>query len=284
MTLQAPSTEVVKLACLAPSIQNSQPWLWRVRDNVIELYADRRHELAVADPSARGLVISCGAALHHAQVAARALGWRTQVSRLPDPNSPDLMARLTLGPARPTQAATAGLQAILDRCTDRRRFTTWPIPAERLTALVSAAEARGASAVAVTDAADRVQVEVTMNRAIDAQTRAVEPWPDENLTQQDGILVLGGPKDDVPDWLRTGEALSALWLRATVDGLSVVPLSGAIETEETRHALRHGVLGGRLAPHLLVRVGWQAIGRSELARTPRRPIADVLLSTSLAAR
>ena len=29
-------------------------------------------------------------------------------------------------------------------------------------------------------------------------------------------------------------------------------------------------------PHLLVRIGWQAIGRSQLPRTPRRQVDEVL--------
>ena len=45
---------------------------------------------------------------------------------------------------------------------------------------------------------------------------------------------------------------------------------------ETRQALQHEVLGGRAHPLLLVRIGWQEISRSQLPRTERRPVDDVL--------
>ena len=35
--------ELVRMACGAPSIHNTQPWAWRLVDaDTIELYADRR--------------------------------------------------------------------------------------------------------------------------------------------------------------------------------------------------------------------------------------------------
>ena len=67
-----------------------------------------------------------------------------------------------------------------------------------------------------------------------------------------------------------------MWLTATTGGLSVVPLSQAIEVERTREAMRAVVLRGLGHPLLLARVGWQAIGRSGLARSSRRPVEEVL--------
>ena len=55
------------------------------------------------------------------------------------------------------------------------------------------------------------------------------------------------------------------------------PLSQVVEVPETRAALRHEVLGGLAEPLLLLRVGWQAISRSHLVPTPRRPLDQVLL-------
>ena len=77
-------------------------------------------------------------------------------------------------------------------------------------------------------------------------------------------------------WLRAGEALSAMWLEATREGLSLVPLSQVIEFTQTRDALRLEVLGGLAHPLMLVRVGWQAISRSQLPPTPRRHVGEVL--------
>ena len=51
---------LLNYAVLAPSGHNTQPWLFRLRDDKVELYADRTRGLAVVDPEDRALVISCG--------------------------------------------------------------------------------------------------------------------------------------------------------------------------------------------------------------------------------
>ena len=132
--------------------------------------------------------------------------------------------------------------------------------------------------------------------AVDGVPRTVLPVPDDlrerrssrfttgllddiggrEVEGSDGLLVICAPHDDTEAWLRAGQALSAMWLAATVEGLSIVPLSQVIEVEETRQAFQMEVLGGLARPLVLVRVGWQAISRSQLPRTPRRPVSEVL--------
>jgi hypothetical protein len=311
--------DIVELACLAPSVHNTQPWIWRAFGNTLELSADPRRRLNAADTRGRNLAISCGAALHHAQVAARALGWEPTVSHLPTGGGSSLLARIELTPASPPPDATSVLQTIRDRCTDRRRFTSWPVPEQRLQHLAAAAADWGADALPVVDPSDRVRVERMVARAFDRQAEderlaaeqlrwvdhsnrdgiPVEVIPespspearlrtrygtglladvDRELEGSDGLLIMRGGSDDIGAWLRTGEGLSALWLLAARDGLTVVPLSQAIELDETREALRVEVLHGLGYPHLLVRVGWQAISRGNLPRTPRRPVDEVLSS------
>lgn len=309
--------EVVRYACMAPSVHNTQPWSWRADGNTLELYADARRQLMVSDAEGCNLAISCGAALHHAQVAARGLGWKSTVTRLPHGESSALLATIDLTRAPSTQESREQLQAIRDRRTDRRRFTSWPVPESRLRHLADAAAEWGADAVVVADTSERVRTELLVGRALDRQAADAElvdeqrRWVNHSsedgipgevipagnravahrrsrfgdglLTESsrefkgsDGLLVMRGATADIESWLRTGEGLSALWLLATREGLSVVPLSQAIEVDETRERLRVDVLHGEGLPHLLVRVGWQAIGRQTLAKTPRRALSDVL--------
>ncbi len=286
MANPASPSRVVELACLAPSIHNTQPWRWTTDDASIELYADQTRRLPATDPEGRSLVISCGAALHHALVAARALGWQPAVIRLPDGPDSDLFARISLRPAAADAAALGRLDALRRRCTDRRRFTSWPIAAEQVQLLAATAAVSGASAHVVTLNADRVQVDLLVSRAFDRQQldpalaqeqpAGLESRAIDHIAGSDGIVVLGGAADDVPSWLATGEGLSALWLDATTQGISVVPLSQIVEVEETRLALRYGVLRDTALPHLLLRLGWQPIGRGTLTRTLRRRLGDVL--------
>jgi nitroreductase len=308
---------VVELACRAPSIYNTQPWTWRSRPGGVDLHADPTRRLAAADPHGRSMLISCGTALHHAQVAARALGWEADVRRLPDPDDPTLLASLRFSPTFPPRTAAADLVALQARYTDRRRFTSWPVPPERLVALARTAEDAGTQAAALTDVTDTFRTNLLIARALHLQARDTSltqerdqwlgrtgqdgvpmstvpdrPAEDEShlsrfglgdlvddtraVEATDGLVVLFDDEDHPDAWLRCGVGLSALWLRAVRDGLSVVPLTQIIEVEETRTALIHEVLEQDVAPFLLVRIGWQAISRGDLPPTPRRPLDEVL--------
>ena len=89
---------MLNYAVLAPSGHNTQPWLFSVSDGEVELRADRTRGLPVVDPEDRALVISCGAALFYLRVAMRHFGYEDEVEVLPDPEDPDLLARVRLGP------------------------------------------------------------------------------------------------------------------------------------------------------------------------------------------
>ena len=103
------------------------------------------------DPHARELVISCGAALHHLQVAlARRVGV-FRVRRLPDPADPACLASVTLTGHLPVPADTAIANAIPLRRTDRRRFSPWPVPAELIGELTALADLRGLRLQAITE-------------------------------------------------------------------------------------------------------------------------------------
>ncbi|MDN4175392.1 hypothetical protein QWY28_20670 [Nocardioides sp. SOB77] len=329
MSSHATRTELaalVGLACRAPSVHNTQPWLWRVEAaeapdaGTVELYADPARRLPAADPTGRNLLLSCGAALHHLRVGAAAHGWSAAVDRLPDVRRPELLARVSLRRGEVAPTAARDLSAIATRVTDRRRFTSWPVPDERLEHLAEVGSAEGAEVLALLDLTRRHRTELLFARARERQAadrrlrEEQRRWVDHGLRDgvpaaavpvgagtrfddlagggggdragdhddtavgsSDGVLVLATRGDTTLDRLHAGEALSALWLRATTERLSVVPLSQVVEVEETREALRHQVLDGSAHPQLVVRIGWQEIARSTLPRAPRRDVDDVLL-------
>ena len=91
---------VIEAASLAPSVHNTQPWRFVVREDGFDLLADPGRQLSVLDPTGRQLHLSCGAALVTARVAGRALGLDTVVTLLPDADDPSLLARLRLPAGR----------------------------------------------------------------------------------------------------------------------------------------------------------------------------------------
>lgn len=315
---EATVRRLVELASRAPSMHNSQPWAWRWDGQVLELAADRDRQVPAADPSGRNLTIGLGGALHHALVAAEALGLTASVAQFPDPERPDIVAHISLEPGPASPDADAVERAILNRCTDRRRFTSWPVPDERLLHLAGHAAEGGARAMPLLDVSERFRAELLINRALDLQGRDArvrseqEAWIEHGeadglpsdvvpryrdlvphrpsrfsggvledpsghqIEGSDALIVLFDSTDDPRSWLAAGAGLSAMWLAATVDGLSMVPLSSVVEVDETRASLQLDVLGGLARPLLVVRVGWQPISRSELPRTPRRPVEEIL--------
>ncbi|HEX6967985.1 MAG TPA: nitroreductase [Micromonosporaceae bacterium] len=90
--------------------------------------------------------------------------------------------------------------------------------------------------------------------------------------------LLFGDGDDPVDWLIAGEALSAAWLTATVLGVSVLPLSGAVEVASTRQALRR-IIAGLGYPYLVLRLGIPDPDHPGPPRTPRLP-AEQLVDTA----
>lgn len=131
-------------ALMAPSILNTQPWRWSQTGPTLELYADRRRQLARVDPDGRMLLLSCGAALHHARVSIGAAGWQCAVDRLVSDFGDDGLARISLGQRVVASAQVRELHdAIARRHTDRRPFTDDPLPDEAMVQLRQDAEAEG---------------------------------------------------------------------------------------------------------------------------------------------
>jgi hypothetical protein len=128
---------VIALANRAPSVHNSQPWRWRVESSSIDLFADPDRALPATDPDSRDLRLSCGAALHHLRVALLAAGLGATVHRLPDPANPMHLAAVETHSGRPSPDDLALARAIENRRSDRRVFSSWPVPPEMLTVLGS---------------------------------------------------------------------------------------------------------------------------------------------------
>lgn len=99
---------------------------------------------------------------------------------------------------------------------------------------------------------------------------AAEPGGDGGTS----YVILSGSTDRHRDLLRGGQALSALLLRATVEGLGTEVLSGAVEISGPRMLL-HDLLPGTDEPYVVVRLGYQMSDRP-LPAPPRRFPAEVI--------
>jgi nitroreductase len=305
----------VELANRAPSVHNTQPWRWLLGERTLHLYADLHRWLPATDSDGRDLLISCGAALHHARVALAAAGIPTRVHRMPNPDEADHLASIELGGGSAAEADLALASAIPVRRTDRRPFGTWPVPLRFVVDLAVRAAAEGAVLRAADDDqrsrliaairdAEALQTQlpgyptelalwsgrhanVDGIPAADLPSGPVDPSqaarrftkgeiePAAHANDGARLLVLGTVSDDNLSHLRAGEALSAVLLGATELGLATCPLSQPLEIAATRRTVRDQILHGSSSPQMVIRIGWAPSG-SPLRATPRRPVRDTL--------
>lgn len=133
---------VVAAAVHAPSVHNTQPWLFHRDGDRIELRADSSRWLRAEDPLRRELHLSCGGALRHLVLGVRANGLEATCAVLPDPDDPELLAVVTVTGHQPaTLPETILFSALWTRHTDRSRFRDEGVPDEVLQHLRAVAEA-----------------------------------------------------------------------------------------------------------------------------------------------
>jgi hypothetical protein len=146
---------LIATAARAPSVHNTQPWLFRVAGQAIELRCDPRRRLR-NDPDGREMVISCGAALYGLRLAIRGQGYYPVVAPFGDAEQPDLLASVTIGAPGPVKASERELlHAIPHRHTHRAAFEPGPLPPGLATDLGHDARIEGAELVFLDDEGHR---------------------------------------------------------------------------------------------------------------------------------
>lgn len=295
----------LSFAVLAPSGHNSQPWLFSVEREHIDLFCDRSRSLPALDPNDREMIISCGAALGHLQVAMRYFGLVPLVALFPDERCPDHLARISVSEWAPGHRDCQKFDAIQRRRTYRLAFEEVDVTEETVDRLVESAGSEGAWLRVVRGAQSRLAVAELVRRADralydDADVRdeqadwlctaaALSPLArfvvrhldlgaplgarEKRLALNAPLLCVLGTSGDTPaDWVIAGQALSSVLLTATSKGVSASFLDAPIELPEYRGELRR-IVGASGHPQLLLRMGY---GHAILP-APRRSVDEVLL-------
>ncbi|TDD60642.1 nitroreductase [Kribbella antibiotica] len=316
IALSADDRETMILAAvLAPSMHNTQPWRFRFAGSVVEVYRDRDRELPAEDPQRRMLFVSLGAAILNLRVGAAVRGYGSQVRHLVDKRRPDLVALVELGDPDGSQLSVLG-PYLTKRRTNRQPYTDERVPDETRAGLDLAARIEGArlqwldrpslrwwlhmatKEAGGADDASRARIAerrqwVGGDRSVDGvPSRALGPRAARGLPAardlavaaadlerplgvfeaEPQLAVLATRFDGPIEWLRAGQAMERVLLAAASHGLATSLLNQVIEHAELRWQI-NDPLGLWQRPQAVLRVGYGP----PVLRTPRRPIADVLM-------
>ncbi|MDA3644319.1 nitroreductase family protein [Saccharopolyspora indica] len=133
--------QVVRLAGMAPSLHNSQPWRFRIMPHLIELHADPKRRLPVADPEDRELRLACGAALFNLRLALAQAGVHPLVTLLPHLGAVTALAEIRSGGHEHPRPGDVQLcEAIPLRHSHRQPFQDTPVSTEDRHELVHAVQ------------------------------------------------------------------------------------------------------------------------------------------------
>lgn len=248
----AEAASVIETAACEPLLRRGQRWQFRPRPDAIDVVASPAPPLAVADCAARELMISCGAAVFGLRLGMRRVGRLARAGLLPDPARPELVARVwPAGHASRTAAESDLIAAAGLRSAHCGAFAPGEVPARLLTTLAADARAEDCTLVVLED--DRLG-ELDGLTALPAggppPQRQEYPHGRPAAGPVTAVLLTAG--DTPADWLRAGQALDRMLLRAAARWVfaRLLPVSS--------HRLRQAVAalaGGTGCPQLVLRLG-----------------------------
>ncbi len=215
---------LVQSAILAASPHNSQPWLFRVGETRVDVFADPVRSVGNIDPFLREMYVGLGCAVENIVLTARALGYQPDVRLLPDSADPAHVARIDLTPGDPVSSAL--YDAIPNRHTNRAAYdTARPVSVETLEAIAAlnneptvdlkwfTGAARGPFGDATVAATEALVADAEQMQGSDAWLRL--GW-DQTQGERDGITLDAGG--------------SSLWQRSLLKMLPNAQLGGGVQS------------------------------------------------------
>jgi nitroreductase len=301
-------TAGLSAAVAAPSIHNTQPWRFRIRDGGFDVLADHDKGLDVIDPDRRAMYLSLGAAVFNLRLALAAAGHMPVL--VPASVGDDRVARVEFGSRRtPAQGTRLLAAAILRRRTNRLPYQGGLVPAGTVQELCAAGA--GAALTALDPAGRNAVLGLTWTadarqRNDPAYRREINAWTAPTGFRHDGVpLEAFGPRPAMsavavrdfglglpPDERETARFETdpqllilrsvgddrAAWLRcgqALQRVLLTATVRGVAVQPMTQALempdLRRALTGpdGRWYPQMILRIGY---GRT-VPNSPRRPIS-----------
>ncbi|HVS05790.1 MAG TPA: hypothetical protein VHK65_06445 [Candidatus Dormibacteraeota bacterium] len=190
--------DLIRAAVLAANAHDTQPWLFRVSLDRIDLYAVPSRSIGMIDPLRREMFLSLGCALENLVLAAAAAGTAPSVQVVPNSADPTLAASVRLGSGQ--REISSLYRAIPMRHTNRGPYdTARSVAPDVLTSMESLISETDVAIVWWTSAADKrrfadLTVRAAQAIAADAQQAADDfhwwrgTWS-QTQASKDGITI-----------------------------------------------------------------------------------------------
>jgi nitroreductase len=275
---------LVDAAILAANAHNTQPWLFTVSDDRIELFADMSRTTGAMDPLLREMQISLGCAVENLALAAAPNGMAAKVSFLPDPSDTAHIATVALTPA--AASGSPLFDAIASRHTSRGAYSTSRrVTGRRLDTLSALADVPGTQLVwFTTDAQKQAFSDLTVRatRAIIADPRQAADdyrwyrsgWHDIQQ-HKDGITIDPSGQSALVRTLSkllptTREQNNDGWLSGTRDTqLPTASAFGALVVQDPHDPLQR-LRAGRVWQRIHLTATTEGLGMQPLCQIPER--------------
>ena len=304
---------LLRYAILAPSVYNTQPWIFSISGDAVQVFVDNTRWLRGVDEDQRDLHLSIGCALENLLVAADHFGYRCQIDYFPSPAHPMLAAivRLTVGDAGLSPREDPLFEAILRRSTDHHIFSAEPVPPHMIDRLAGCCTAKG---IVLTTAVDRellrqIDALILQADALDfadpGYRKVIANCIKQEVFDTDWLLtklshfaashlrhmssrvkgefeilknasmlgILASEEDGPLTQLKVGQVFERIFLTSVSLGLRLEPITHVLKIPEIRSALVSLPPMQGLIPQIMFRLGNAG---EEVAHTPRRPLEEFL--------
>ena len=203
--------ELVRLATLAPSGHNTQPWKFQVGADSIRIYPDLTRRVSVVDPDNRELWISLGSALENLLVAAAHFDYQTETTYHLAGTSADHIAVALQKTGTAALDLSEQFAAIPLRQSTRSTYDGKPVPTGELRQLEAAATSGSVTPLLFTGAAamqpllEYVVAGNEQQLSNDDFKKELVNWirfnDREALASRDGLLSRGTGNPSLPRWV-----------------------------------------------------------------------------------
>jgi nitroreductase len=309
-------TFLLNYAILAPSSYNSQPWMFNVSEGDIQVFADRSRWLNVADADRREQYLSLGCALENLVIAAEHFGYNCSVSYFPGPG--DLVAEVSLlanssppsdsrlfyaitsrqtnrNPYDPQDLSKADLETIKSLCFDpdvgifithdsaiKKGFLDLVVQANGIQyADVNYKSELGRWLGLGVMGPTGVQAKMAQLAVVFLNVGPEQTEKDAELINSTSYLAfISTAKNDRISSLKAGRILERFWLAATALGISMHPMSQALEVVQTKANLTNllSAQTGMMQMQQVQQAFRLGYAKPILEHSTRRPLEDALMT------